>query len=169
MEFPVIAFFTGSHEDYHRPTDTPEKINYDGLVRITTFAKGLIGDLLQSPGRPGLPQGCAERWTRRFTRGICAPIWEPSRITPPEVAGVKISGVRGGSPAEKGGLQDGDIIVEFGGQKVANIYDYYLRPGCSKNWTAGENCRPPEGGKGSVNGNARNSEVIDSSIFTPHS
>jgi S1-C subfamily serine protease len=37
---------------------------------------------------------------------------------------VKLSGVRGGSPAEKGGLQAGDIIVEFAGQKVANIYDY---------------------------------------------
>jgi S1-C subfamily serine protease len=41
-----------------------------------------------------------------------------------EVQGVKLSGVRGGSPAEKAGLKGGDIIVEFGGQKVANIYDY---------------------------------------------
>jgi S1-C subfamily serine protease len=41
-----------------------------------------------------------------------------------EVAGVKLSGVRGGSPAEKGGLKGGDVIVEFAGQKVANIYDY---------------------------------------------
>src|SRR4029434_9131308 len=41
-----------------------------------------------------------------------------------EVAGVKLSGVRGGSPADKAGLKGGDIIVEFGGQKIANIYDY---------------------------------------------
>jgi len=41
-----------------------------------------------------------------------------------EVQGVKISGVRGGSPAEKAGLQGGDVIVEFAGQKIANIYDY---------------------------------------------
>ena len=41
-----------------------------------------------------------------------------------EVKGVKLSGVRGGSPAEKGGLAGGDVIVEFGGQKIANIYDY---------------------------------------------
>jgi S1-C subfamily serine protease len=40
------------------------------------------------------------------------------------VKGVKLSGVRGGSPAEKGGLRGGDIIVEFAGQKIANIYDY---------------------------------------------
>ena len=41
-----------------------------------------------------------------------------------EVKGVKLSGVRGGSPAEKGGLKGGDIIVEFAGQKITNIYDY---------------------------------------------
>ncbi|NBV84729.1 MAG: PDZ domain-containing protein, partial [Verrucomicrobia bacterium] len=41
-----------------------------------------------------------------------------------EVKGVKLSGVRAGSPAEKAGIRGGDIIVEFGGQKVANIYDY---------------------------------------------
>jgi Tol biopolymer transport system component len=39
---PVLAFFTGSHEDYHRPTDDPEKINYDGLERITRFAHGIV-------------------------------------------------------------------------------------------------------------------------------
>ena len=41
-----------------------------------------------------------------------------------EVAGVKLSGVRGGGPADKAGLKGGDIIVEFGGKKIANIYDY---------------------------------------------
>jgi S1-C subfamily serine protease len=41
-----------------------------------------------------------------------------------EVAGVKLSGVRAGGPADKAGLKGGDIIVEFGGQKIANIYDY---------------------------------------------
>ena len=41
-----------------------------------------------------------------------------------EVKGVKLSGVRAGSPAEKGGLKSGDVIVEFGAQKIANIYDY---------------------------------------------
>ena len=41
-----------------------------------------------------------------------------------EVAGVKLAGIRGGSPAEKAGLKGGDIIIEFAGQKIANIYDY---------------------------------------------
>jgi S1-C subfamily serine protease len=41
-----------------------------------------------------------------------------------EVQGVKLSGVRGGAPAEKAGIKGGDIIVEFAGQKITNIYDY---------------------------------------------
>jgi len=45
---PVIHFFTGSHEDYHRPTDTVDKINYEGMERIAKFARGLISDLLMS-------------------------------------------------------------------------------------------------------------------------
>src|SRR4029077_5823340 len=49
-----------------------------------------------------------------------------------EVKGVKLSGVRGGSPAEKGGLQGGDVIVEFAGQKIANIYDYTFALDSSK-------------------------------------
>ena len=55
---------------------------------------------------------------------LCALTSARFRITPPRVKGVKISGVRGGSPAERAGLQGGDVIVEFAGQKIANIYDY---------------------------------------------
>ena len=54
-----------------------------------------------------------------------------------EVAGVKLAGIRGGSPAEKAGLKGGDVIVEFGGQKVSNIYDYTLRARRGEDWPAG--------------------------------
>ena len=55
---------------------------------------------------------------------IFAPTSARFPTTPREANGVKISGTRGGSPAEKAGLMGGDIIVEFAGQKIANIYDY---------------------------------------------
>src|SRR5262249_9798296 len=48
----VMSFFTGSHEDYHRPTDTAEKLNYEGMERIATFARGLALDVVKSPERP---------------------------------------------------------------------------------------------------------------------
>lgn len=120
---PVLAFFTGSHEEYHRPADKPETLNYDGLERVARFAANLVRDLAESPTRPdylkvepaGGPSGAREN-LRAYLGTI------PDYAT--EVAGVKLTGTRGGSPADKGGLKSGDIIVEFAGQKVANIYDY---------------------------------------------
>jgi Tol biopolymer transport system component len=120
---PALNFFTGAHEDYHRPTDTAEKLNYDGLERVTKFAQQLVVDLAQTSDRPDLAkverngQTGAGRETLRAYLGTI-----PDYTT--EVKGVKLSGVRGASPAEKAGLKGGDVIVEFAGQKIANIYDY---------------------------------------------
>jgi Tol biopolymer transport system component len=120
---PVVSFFTGSHEDYHRPTDTPDKVNYEGLERIVKFARGLLLDAVNAEPRLDYVKVTASdrnTGSRENLRAYLGTI--PDYAT--EVAGVKISGVRGGSPAEKAGLRDGDIIVEFAGQKIANIYDY---------------------------------------------
>jgi hypothetical protein len=120
---PVLNFFTGSHDDYHRPTDTAEKINYEGLERIVKLARGLLSDTLTATQRldyvkvASSNQGGGSRDNLRAYLGTI-----PDYAT--EVAGVKISGTRGGSPAEKAGLKGGDVIVEFAGQKIANIYDY---------------------------------------------
>src|SRR5262249_11933366 len=120
---PVIHFFTGSHEDFHRPSDTAEKINYEGMERIARFARGIITDLLTAPERPDyLKVGHSDHDTggREQLRAYLGTI--PDYTT--EVEGVKLSGVRSGGPAEKAGLKGGDIIVEFGGQQIKNIYDY---------------------------------------------
>lgn len=119
---PVIAFFTGSHEEYHRPADKPDTLNYDGLERITKFARALITDLTRDAERPAYAKvekkdgGGGREQLRAYLGTI------PDYAT--EVAGVKLSGTRGGGPADKAGLKGGDIIVEFAGQKIANIYDY---------------------------------------------
>ena len=121
---PVLSFFTGSHEDYHRPTDTPEKIDYEGLERITRFATQLVQDLAESVEKPDFARversAQQESGSRETLRAYIGSI--PDYAT--EVKGVKLSGVRAGSPAEKGGIQGGDVIIEFAGQKIANIYDY---------------------------------------------
>lgn len=120
---PVLNFFTGSHEDYHRPTDKPDTLNYEGMERITKFARAIISDLAKGPDRPDYltvahtDSGGGSRENLRAYLGTI-----PDYAT--EVAGVKLSGARGGSPAEKGGIKGGDVIVEFGGKKIANIYDY---------------------------------------------
>jgi C-terminal processing protease CtpA/Prc len=119
---PVINFFTGSHDDYHRPTDMAATLNYEGLERIVKLARGLLLDTANAELRPDyLKVASSEKGgSRDNLRAYLGSI--PDYAT--EVQGVKLSGVRGGSPAEKGGVKGGDIIVQFGGQKIANIYDY---------------------------------------------
>ena len=121
-EIPFINFFTGSHEDYHRPTDTADTLNYEGLERITHFACALASDLSGAMTRPdfvkverGSPSG--GRDNLRVSIGSI-----PDYTT--EISGVKLAGIRGDSPADRAGLRAGDVIVEFAGQKITNIYDY---------------------------------------------
>ncbi len=121
---PVVNFFTGAHEDYHRPTDTPEKLDYPDLERIAKFARQIVLDLASAPERPDYAHvrksGNGNSGSRETLRAYLGTI--PDYTS--EVKGVKLAGVRGESPAEKGGLKGGDVIVEFAGQKIANIYDY---------------------------------------------
>jgi Tol biopolymer transport system component len=121
-QVPVVNFFTGSHEEYHRPTDQADTLNFEGLERITRFARSLVLDLAKDPARPDYAkvQRSDSGGARDNLRVYLGTI--PDYAT--EVAGVKLSGVREGSPADKASLKGGDVIVEFGGQKIANIYDY---------------------------------------------
>jgi Peptidase family M28/PDZ domain/PA domain len=119
---PCINFFTGSHEDYHRPTDTADTLNYEGLERITRFACALASDLDGAATRPDFvkverssPNGAREN-LRVYIGSI------PDYTA--EISGVKLAGVRSDSPADRGGLKAGDVIIEFAGQKITNIYDY---------------------------------------------
>lgn len=120
---PVLNFFTGSHDDYHRPGDDADKLNEEGMNRIATFASALTADLLRAENRPDYQKvapgntGGGGRETLRVYIGSIPDYAQ-------EVEGVKLSGVRAGSPAEKAGLQAGDILIEFAGQQVKNIYDY---------------------------------------------
>ena len=119
---PVLAFFTGLHDQYHKPTDTAATLDYIGEERIGQFALQLTQDLVQLPER--LPYV-------KITRGASAAPREGLRAflgTVPDYAsdvkGMRISDVRAGAPAAKGGMKGGDVIVEFNGKKVENIQDY---------------------------------------------
>ena len=122
-EVPVLSFFTGGHEDYNRPTDDPETLNFNGIERISDFAHGIVLDLISADERPEyvrVERSQSEEGSRDTLRAYLGTI--PDYTT--EGTGVKISGVRAGGPADKAGLKGGDVIVEFGGQKITNIYDY---------------------------------------------
>ncbi|MEE2948166.1 MAG: M28 family peptidase [Verrucomicrobiota bacterium] len=120
---PVLAWFTGSHKEYHRPSDDPDTLNYDGIKRITRFASNMIRDLCKSDERPDYlkveksDQGGSRDAIRVYLGTI------PDYASE-DVKGVLLSGVRGGGPADKAGLKAGDIIVHFAGKTITNIYDY---------------------------------------------
>jgi S1-C subfamily serine protease len=115
-------FFTGNHDDYHRPSDDADKVNYEGIERITKLARGMVQDLAAAEEKPDYVK--VERSNAPGARDALRVYLGSIPDYATEVKGVKLSGVRPGSPAEKGGLKGGDVIIEFAGQKVANIYDY---------------------------------------------
>ena len=118
---PSLSFTTGAHSDYHKPSDTADKIDYADLDRIADFATTIVRRLIDIEpltfAKVEQSQQSASRTGVRVFTG-----------TVPDYAsnakGLLLSGVIGGGPAEQAGLQKGDIIVEVAGQSIANIYDY---------------------------------------------
>ena len=120
---PCLSFFTGTHVDYHKPSDTADKINYEDLDRIADFAVAIVRrleDAADAPQFTKVTQQTQSGGGRAGVRLLTGTIPDYSS----DVKGLLLSGVIGGGPAEQAGLQKGDIIVEIGGQTIANIYDY---------------------------------------------
>ena len=118
-----LTFFTGVHADYHRPTDTADKINYEDLDRVVDFAVAILRRVEDSEAAPEFVKvdpptqpGGGRAGVRIFTGTI------PDYSS--DAKGLLLSGVVGGGPAEAAGLQKGDVIVEIAGQSITNIYDY---------------------------------------------
>jgi hypothetical protein len=122
-EIPVLFAFTGTHSDYHRPSDDTERINFAGMSRIADFAELLLLDITRRPNRPGFVKVAARSQGDPARASISAYLGSIPDYNE-DIKGVKLNGVREGSPAEKGGLQKGDVIVGFGGKPVGTIYDY---------------------------------------------
>ncbi len=121
-KIPVLFFFTDIHPDYHRPSDTYDKINYDGEQRVVQFVEAIASDLDETPEQPQYVAVEAPRPMQagRSTRVYMGTIPDFGE----QVEGMKLAGVREGGPAAKAGLQAGDIIVKFGRVEVKNLYDF---------------------------------------------
>jgi len=120
---PSLGFFTGTHADYHKPSDIADKIDYEDLDRVVDFAASIVRKLEDAADVPTFTKvqqqmqgGGGRAGVRVYTGTI------PDYST--EVKGLLLGGVVGGGPAEQAGLQKGDVIVEIAGQTIANIYDY---------------------------------------------
>jgi C-terminal processing protease CtpA/Prc len=120
---PCLSFSTGSHQDYHKPSDTAEKIDYDDLDRLVSFASAIVsatGSSLTAPQFVKVDQPTSRAVSAAGLRLTTGTI--PDYTS--EVKGLLLGGVVGGGPAEHAGLTKGDVIVEIAGQTIANIYDY---------------------------------------------
>ena len=120
---PVLTFFTGVHADYNTSRDTADRLNYDGLQRIASFA-GLMTRAVAS--RAAAPDYIAQEKpsTGASRANLRAYLGTIPAYAESDVQGVLLDGVSKGGPAEQGGLRAGDIITEIAGRKVENIYDY---------------------------------------------
>jgi len=122
-EIPSLNFFTGSHEDYHRPTDVASAINYPDLNRIVNFGALLtkrLSDLDKAPLFTKVERVTQAGPGRDSVRAYTGTI--PDYTT--ELEGLRLGGVVEGGPAEEAGLQKGDVVIEIAGQTITNIYDY---------------------------------------------
>ena len=120
---PVLNAFTGSHEDYHSPRDTADKINYQGTQQIAQFMALIARGIATSATAPAYteysrPENLQMRANMRAYLGTIPDYVEG------EIKGLPLSGVSKGAPADEAGLRQGDIIVELAGRKIENIYDY---------------------------------------------
>ena len=126
---PVLHFFTGAHDDYHKPSDDTASINAAGGARIA----GLVADVaLELTTREGLTYLAAEAPAPLGdVRSYGASLGTIPDYTgsPDNRPGMRLAGVRPGGPADQAGLQRGDWIVELSGREVRDIYDlmYVLR------------------------------------------
>ncbi|MGK3988926.1 M20/M25/M40 family metallo-hydrolase [Sorangium sp. So ce136] len=124
---PVAFLFTGVHEDYHRPSDTADKINAAGVSRCAVLTARMALALSQRDAR--LPFTDAPADPHRSMRGG----FRASLGTMPDYAyqgpGVKLTGVRPDSPSSRSGMQAGDVIVRIGAHAITNIHDFMFALG----------------------------------------
>jgi hypothetical protein len=118
---PVLHFFTDLHEDYHRPSDAAEKVNVAGLVRVADFAADLARVLADRPAPLTLvvkpPPAATTAASGSGYGAYLGSIPDMSGGGP----GVRLSGVRSGSPAERAGLKGGDVLLRIGRFEVGDL------------------------------------------------
>jgi hypothetical protein len=122
---PVLHFFTGSHSDYHKPTDVPAKVNVAGAAQIARLVTDLTLSLAAREGRLELREQGVAPAPRGDLRSFNASLGTIPDYAGPGAGkiGVLLSGVRPGGAAERAGLRRGDVIVAMGKQEVRSIED----------------------------------------------
>jgi hypothetical protein len=119
QDIPVVHFFTGAHEDYHKPSDDVDKLNYDGMLRITRYIEQLIVDL-DDEGKLAFTKTASDTAstpTFKVTLGVVPDYMYSGQ-------GMRIDGVTDGKSAAAAGLKTGDVVIALGDHKVTDMMSY---------------------------------------------
>lgn len=119
-DLPVLHFFTGQHEDYHKPTDDIEKINWEGIVSVVNYMEAVIAGVE--------PQGKLEFTKTKDEVNESTPSFNVTLGVMPDYMyggqGMRIDGVTEDRPAHKAGLEKGDIVIAMGDSTVTDMHSY---------------------------------------------
>jgi hypothetical protein len=124
-DIPVLHFFTGTHSEYHKPSDDADLINAEGAVRVAWLVSDVAGSVANRPGELTLVKtsdGPQRRMALKARLGTIPDYAGPADGSP----GLLLSDVRPDSPAEAAGLQRGDVIVQIGEMEIAGVQDYMV-------------------------------------------
>jgi Peptidase family M28/PDZ domain/PA domain len=125
-QVPVLFFFSGLHGDYHKPSDTWDKIDAPDAAKLLGYVAQITTRLANDPGRPKfqrVAEAAAPSVSSSGGSGYGPEFGSiPDFDEPPK--GVRFADVRDGTPAAKAGLKAGDILIEFGGKAIGNLYDF---------------------------------------------
>jgi hypothetical protein len=120
VSIPVMFFFTGSHEDYHKPSDSAEKLDVAAQAKITALVYKAAAEVINAAQRP--------KYVKLQAPKMSGGMGGLSLGTLPDYAyegkGMRLNDTRGGGPADKAGLKAGDIIIKLNDKSVENIYDF---------------------------------------------
>tara|TARA_R110001599_G_scaffold61_4_gene237 strand:- start:920 stop:2140 length:1221 start_codon:yes stop_codon:yes gene_type:complete len=118
-DMPVLHFFTGQHEDYHKPSDDTETLNYEGMASISNYIYTIISDLNDNGKLVFKKTKNESEESPRFKVGL--------GVIPDYMydgKGMRVDGVSEGKPAIAAGIKKGDIVVELGGVKITDMMSY---------------------------------------------
>ncbi len=125
-QVPVLFFFSGLHGDYHKPSDTADKIDAPDAALLLDYVAELTGHLSNDDARPQFLHVATPSGSTGDSGGGSGygPAFGsiPDFNEPPK--GVRFADVREGTPAAKAGLRAGDILIEFDGKEIGNLYDF---------------------------------------------
>lgn len=122
LGIPVLHYFTGTHEDYHRASDTADKVNYSGLEKVLDHVRHLLENLAQRDASEMIFSESTNHHGSTFDfEGVTLGIMPDYSYSGD---GFRIDGVRKDEPADLAGMEEGDVIIAMGENKISDIYDY---------------------------------------------